>query len=243
MPEGPSLLLLREAAAHFAGKTVREAIGPPGFDAARMRGRRVRAVRTWGKHFLLQFSGFTLRVHLGLFGSALVDARKERPARLSLAFARGEINFYGCTLRYLEGDLDQVYDWRADVLAEAWSPRLARRKLEADPQRLVCDALLDQDIFAGVGNIIRNEVLFRIRLHPESRLGALPADRLAALVREARRYSFQFLEWKRAFVLKRNLLVHGKRQCPACGRALRTTYPGRSRRRTFFCPHCQPRHR
>ena len=243
MPEGPSLVLLREQAAAFAGRTVRAADGPAGFDAARMVGRRVRAVRTWGKHFLLEFSGFALRVHLGLFGSALVDARKDRPPRLALRFARGELNFYACTLRYLDLPLDEVYDWRADVLSDAWSPRLARRKLAARPEACVCDVLLDQQVFAGVGNIIRNEVLFRVRVHPESRLGALPPDRLTALIREARRYSFEFLEWKRAGVLKRHWKVHTRTACPDCGRRLRTTHPGRTRRRTFFCPHCQPRYR
>ena len=36
------------------------------------------------------------------------------------------------------------------------------------------DALLDQDVFAGAGNIIKNEVLHRIRVHPESPVGRLP---------------------------------------------------------------------
>jgi endonuclease VIII len=242
MPEGPSLVLLREEAQRFVGKTVRAAEGHAAFDAARMTGRRVRDVRTWGKHFLLGFAGFSLRVHLLLFGSWLIDARKPRPPRLALRFARGELNFYGCSLRYIEGELDQAYDWSADVLSDAWSPRAARRKLLAAPERPVCDVLLDQDIFAGVGNIIRNEVLFRIRVHPESRVAALPPDRLSALIREARRYSFEFLDWKRAGVLKRNWQVHARQSCPNCGRKLRTTYPGRTRRRTFFCPRCQPRY-
>lgn len=39
---------------------------------------------------------------------------------------------------------------------------------------VACDALLNQDLFAGSGNIIKNEVLFRIGVHPWSTLGALP---------------------------------------------------------------------
>jgi len=53
---------------------------------------------------------------------------------------------------------------------------------------------LDQNIFAGVGNIIKNEVLFRICVHPGSKVGKLPAKQLNALVKEARNYSFDFLE-------------------------------------------------
>ena len=59
-------------------------------------------------------------------------------------------------------------------MAESWNATLARKKLRASPEALVCDALLDQTIFAGVGNVIKNEILFRIRLHPLSTVGAFP---------------------------------------------------------------------
>ena len=67
----------------------------------------------------------------------------------------------GCH-RFIEEDLDTVYDWSADVMSEAWSPVKAKRKLKLQPGTLVCDALLGQQVFAGVGNIIKNEVCFRI---------------------------------------------------------------------------------
>jgi endonuclease VIII len=109
---------------------------------------------------------------------------------------RSELNLYGCEIRVIEGSLDVVYDWRGDVLSESWDPAAARRKLRPMPGTLVCDALLDQNIFAGVGNIIRNEVLFRIRVHPLSTVGALPPAKLRALVEQARQYGFDFLERK-----------------------------------------------
>jgi endonuclease-8 len=239
MPEGPSLVLLREAAQRFSGKTVRSVAGNATIDLERMRGKRIKALRTWGKHFLIVFSGFSLRVHLLMFGSYRIDERKPATPRLRLGFAKGEISFYTCDLRYIEGDLDDSYDWRADVMSDAWSPRLASNTLKALPDALVCDVLLDQQIFSGVGNIMRNEVLFRTRVHPHSRVGALPANKKSAIIREARAYAFDFLEWKRAGVLKRNFLVHTRRVCPRCDGALRKDYPGRTRRRTFYCPECQ----
>jgi endonuclease-8 len=63
-------------------------------------------------------------------------------------------------------------------------PAQALKKLRAAPDMLVCDALLDQEIFSGVGNIIKNEVLFRIRVHPLSRVGALPAAKQRELVEQ-----------------------------------------------------------
>jgi endonuclease-8 len=78
----------------------------------------------------------------------------------------------------------------------------AEKKLKSHPDMMVCDALMDQDIFSGVGNIIKNEVLFRIGVQPESLLGNLPKKKLNELIAEARNYSFDFLRWKREFTLK-----------------------------------------
>lgn len=242
MPEGPSIVILREAAARFRRKTVRRAMGNSSLDRTRMEGRRVLALRSWGKHFLVEFSGFSLRVHMLMFGSYRIAERKPSPPRVSLQFDDGELNFYASSLKYIEGPLDDTYDWRTDVMNDAWDPRLARRRLKQQPDTLVCDALLDQELFAGVGNIIKNEVLFRQRVHPESTLGDLPPRVLGRLIADARDYSFLFLEWKRAFELRKHWQIHTKRACPTCGGPVSKTYPGKSRRRTFFCPNCQIRY-
>lgn len=242
MPEGPSIVILREAAAKFRGKTVRRALGNSSLDLTRMEGRRVIALRSWGKHFLIEFSGFSLRVHMLMFGSYRIDERKPSPPRVSLQFDNGELNIYASSLKYIEGKLDETYDWRTDVMNDAWDPRLARRRLKQQPDTLICDALLDQELFAGVGNIIKNEVLFRQRVHPESTVGALPPRVLGRVIADARAYSFLFLEWKRAFELKKHWQIHTKRTCPSCGGPVSKTYPGKSRRRTFFCPNCQIRY-
>ena len=84
---------------------------------------------------------------------------------------------------------------------------------------------------------------FRIRVHPESTIGALPPRKLTELIREARTYSFDFLEWKKAFVLKKHYQVHTKTTCPRDGNRL--TYRkhlGRAQRRAFFCEACQTRY-
>lgn len=240
MPEGPSLVLLREAAARFRRRTVRDVDGDSTLDLQRMRGRRVVAVRTWGKHFLLEFSSFSLRVHMLMFGSWRIDDPKPKTPRLALAFDNGTLYFYSASAKYVEGDLDDSYDWRRDVLSPDWDPGLARRTLKRQPDTLVCDALLDQDVFAGVGNIIKNEVLFRIRVHPLTPVGELPPRKLGQLVAQAREYSVDFLEWKRQGVLRRHWQVHRQRNCPSCGGRLEKARLGERERWAYFCPHCQP---
>lgn len=244
MPEGPSLVILREAATLLVGLKVREATGNTRIDLDRLRNRRLLAVRTWGKHFLMDFGDVAVRVHMLMFGSWCIDERKDKPVRLSLRFTRKrELNFYSSAVRYVDDSLDAVHDWSADVMADEWDPRAARRKLRAMPDAIVADALLDQAVFSGVGNIIKNEVLHRIRVHPETRVGDLPARKLAELVRQAREYSFDFLAWKREFTLRQHWQVHTKKTCPRDGSPLRFARElGRLQRRAFWCDACQRRY-
>ncbi|SHN37072.1 endonuclease-8 [Duganella sacchari] len=241
MPEGPSIVILREQAAGFAGRTITHASGnSKGIDFDALVGQPIVALRSWGKHFLIQLPPLALRIHLLMFGTYRINERKDAQPRLSLGFDDGEeFNFYTCSVKTIDADLDAQYDWSADVMNDQWNPAQALKKLRAAPDMLVCDALLDQEIFSGVGNIIKNEVLFRIRVHPLSRVGALPAAKLRELVAQARAYSFDFLKWKRALVLKQHWLAHTKRICPRCDIPFHKAHLGKTNRRSFFCTRCQ----
>jgi endonuclease-8 len=239
VPEGPSIILLREQIARFAGSKILKASGNAKVDLSRLVGRKVVAFRSWGKHFLIELPDVAVRVHFLMFGSYTIDARKDREPRLRLTFRDGEVNFYSCAVRLVEGRLDDTYDWSVDVMSNSWDAAAAGRKLRQMPETLICDALLDQNVFSGVGNIIKNEVLFRIRVHPCSKVGALPPAKLRAVVEQARTYSFEFLEWKRQFVLRKHWLVHNKGICPNCHGKLTREWLGATDRRTFFCARCQ----
>ncbi|MGN2253761.1 DNA-formamidopyrimidine glycosylase family protein [Frateuria sp. GZRe12] len=242
MPEGPSIVILRGELAPFTGRTIRRAEGNAKIDMTRLVGEPVVAFRSFGKQTLIELPDVTVRIHLLMFGSYRINERKDAGPRLSLQFDEGELNFYSCSVRLLDGDLDDLYDWRADVMSDAWDPALARKRLRAMPDTLACDALLDQDVFAGVGNIIKNEVLFRIRTHPLSTVGALPPRKLRELVEQARQYSFEFLKWKRAFVLRKHWLAHNKSICPRDHVKFHRAYLGKTNRRSFFCELCQRRY-
>ncbi|MEO7071556.1 MAG: DNA-formamidopyrimidine glycosylase family protein [Rhodanobacter sp.] len=244
MPEGPSIVILREQTARFAGKVIRRARGNARIDMSRLDGQTVHAIRSFGKQTLIELAdALAIRIHLLMFGSFRIDDPKQAVPRLQLDFDHGQLAFYSCSVRLLEGDLDAMYDWRADVMSPTWSPALARRKLRANPAMLVCDALLDQTIFAGVGNIMKNEVLYRIRVHPLSEVGALSTWKLGQLVQQARAYAFEFLAWKRAFVLRKHWLVHNQRCCPRHDIRLQHAHLGHTRRRSFFCERCQKLYR
>jgi endonuclease-8 len=242
VPEGPSIVILKEQAGAFCGRYIRCVEGNSKLDKTRLLGQRILALRTFGKQFLIVTPVVTVRIHLMMFGSYRINESSERQARLRLAFSRGEINFYACSVRYIEEPIDDVYDWRGDVMSEYWDSKLALRRLRAKPGTLVCDALLDQEIFAGVGNIIKNEVLFRTRVHPLSSVGNLPAAKLRELVHEARQYSFDFLGWKKQFTLRQHWLAHNKSLCPRDNIKFQRAYLGLRHRRSFFCERCQLRY-
>ncbi|CAM3108381.1 endonuclease [Chryseobacterium flavum] len=237
MPEGPSIILMKESLQPFVGQIVTEASGNAKFEKEPLIGQTLLEIRTFGKQTYLVFERMAVRIHLLMFGSYSVDeqTKPDKSLRLSLIFPTGGMYFYTCSVKPAELEALSAIDWEADVLSNQWSPEKAKQKLKADPEMIVCDALMDQNIFSGVGNIIKNEVLFRIRVHPESLTGKLPAKKLNELITEARNYSFDFLEWKREFTLKKHWLVHTRSTCPACGQKLIKKQTGKGKRRSFYC--------
>ncbi len=239
MPEGPSIVILKELVQQFTGKKVLEVNGNTKIDKERLLHKNILEFKSWGKHFLIVFEDFTIRIHFLLFGTYRINERKESQTRLGMIFENGELNLYTCGIQVIEGDLDEIYDWSADVMSDTWDPVNAKQKLKLNPEMLACDALLNQEIFAGSGNIIKNEVLYRIHVHPESKIGAIPEIQIDAMISEARQYSFDFLVWKKAYVLKKHWLAHTKKICQRCDLPLKKEKLGKTNRRSFYCENCQ----
>ncbi len=244
MPEGPSIVILRKAVEELGlnGKTIRHAEGSTAIDKDRLINQKVTGFRSWGKHFLICFEDFTVRIHFLLFGSYLIDHQKKTEPKLSLQFDQHELNFYASSITLLDKPADEIYDWSGDIMSQYWKPAAALKKLKDKPKMLICDALLDQDIFAGSGNIIKNEVLFRVRLHPLSVTGEIPDARLKEIVKETRDYAFDFLKWKQEGTLKKHWLAHTKTICPRCDIPFHKEYLGKGKRRSYFCENCQQRY-
>jgi endonuclease-8 len=239
MPEGPSILILKESVQSFKGKRVIKASGNAKIDMTRMDKQTIIDFKTWGKHFLICFKDFTVRIHLMMFGSYRVNEAKDAIPRLSLEFSNGVLNFYTCSVRIIEEDLNTIYDWEVDTLSDEWNPAKALASIKKLKKTMICDILLDQNIFAGSGNIVKNEVLFRIKVHPETMIGDMPLKKIKDLIAETRNYVFDFYNWKKEFELKKHFQVYTKKNCPTCGKILTKKHLGKGHRRTFFCEHCQ----
>lgn len=241
MPEGPSILLMKENLVKFSGQKIISVRGNSKSGIEVLPGKILKEIRTFGKLTFLIAEEVIVRIHLLMFGSYSVDeqTRPDKSLRLCLEFEKGAIYFYSCSVKIVNEDFLREIPWEADVLSDNWSPEPAKDKLKNLPHLMVCDGLLDQNIFAGVGNIIKNEVLFRIGVQPESLVKGLPSDKLNKLIEEARIYSFDFLNWRRQYVLKKHWQVHNKKFCPKCGEKLVRKNTGFRNRRSFYCENHQ----
>lgn len=240
MPEGPSIVILKEAVEQFAGKKVIAAVNDSHkLDASLVEGQTITGFKSHGKNFFICFKHFSIRIHMMMFGSYTINERKARNPRLSLKFANGELNFYTCVVELIEQPLDELYDWQADVMNPGWSSAKAMEKLKANPQMMACDVLLDQHIFAGSGNIIKNEVLFRVKIHPKSLIRNIPPKKLKEMVDDVVTYSFEFLKWKKEFTLRKHWEAYKQKNCPRNKVPLHKADLGKTHRGCYYCDLCQ----
>ena len=232
------MVFLKELTSQFVNQPVLKAEGSAaGIPFDEVAGRVLTAVETFGKELLFCFPGFALRVHLMLFGKYVLNGELDRELVLGLAFPGGFLNFYACRCSLLREPLAGLYDWRTDVMHPSFDADGAVAKLAARPERLVCEALLDQHVLAGVGNGIKNESLFLSRVHPLSLVGAVPRAVLKRLVLTCVRFSFEYLRWKREGAGE-PWQVYRQKACPRDHIPLRAEKLGKSGRSCYYCYKC-----
>ncbi|HTD99001.1 MAG TPA: DNA-formamidopyrimidine glycosylase family protein [Mucilaginibacter sp.] len=240
MPEGPSIIILKEKLKPFKGRKITAAKGyAKNIDPDMFTGSTLTAVKSYGKQLILSFKGISIRVHLGLFGSYQINSHGKRNASLHLQFGEDEVNFYIVNIKVIEGPVNKAYNWSADIMSPKWDEKKAIEKLKAKPERMICDALLDQDIFAGSGNIIKNETLFRARIQPESLCGKIPAEKLKDLLSEVVKFSSDFLKWKKKGILNKHLQAYEQATCPRNHVPFHKKDTGKSKRHSYYCTLCQ----
>ncbi|GAB3174936.1 DNA-formamidopyrimidine glycosylase family protein [Telluribacter humicola] len=240
MPEGPEMVFLKEQVEPLIGQVVVQAQGSDvELLLDTLKGQRLTSLSTFGKEIFLGFTDCTIRIHLGFFGKYAINGVVNRALQLGLELEEGTINFYACKYRVLREPLDELYDWSTDIMNPLFDTDQALSKLYRKPDQLICDALLDQSIVAGVGNGIKNEALFRQRIHPESLVGEIPELVLRKLVDECVRISFDYLEWLRERTEASHWQAYMRKQCPRDHIPLRKENIGRAGRPCYFCDKCQ----
>jgi endonuclease-8 len=268
MPEGNTIhRLAREQTRDFGGRILR-ARSPQGRfarEARRLDRRAFVRAEAYGKHlFHFWEGGRIVHVHLGMAGEFYRfegTAPRPRPTvRMRLAASPVTIDLIGpptCELITERQRREILARLGPDPLRADADPEAVRVALERRHDRPIGDALLDQRVIAGVGNIYRNEALFLAGIHPLRPSGRLSREDWPTLWQTLRSLMLRGVAEGTVTVdaseqpHTRSLAergadgddfyVYGKTICRRCGAKLREL--PLSGRRMFACPKCQPRRR
>jgi endonuclease-8 len=257
MPEGDTIhQAARRIRAVLEGRVPEEILTPQprhakdGWPRA-LAGRTVRGVDAHGKHLLVRFSGaITLHSHLRMTGSWGVYREGQRWRRASSRawiVLRCEgwevVEFDGPVLELLSDARARSHPQLAalgpDVLGESFDADAFLRRLRAgEAGRPIGDALLDQEVVAGIGNLWKAETCFALGVSPWRALADVRDEEALALVGFARERMRLVLDGGRAG-RPREVYRRAGRPCPRCGTPIRQRGQGENNRLTFWCPGCQ----
>lgn len=258
MPEGDTVFLLAtRLRAALRGQALRRS----DFRVARLAtvdlaGRTVEDVRSRGKHLLIHVAGdLTVHTHLRMDGRWVLLPEGERhrggPAwQIRVVLETSSWQAIGYRLPVVElwrsgEEATRLAHLGPDPLGPDWDPAEAVRRLVARPERPIADALLDQRVMAGPGNVWKSEICFLRGLDPWTPVGAVRhPERLVALVArlfDANRTTGRHVTTGDPRRGHRHW-VYGRAglPCRRCGTPIRVTRPEEPERVTFWCPFCQP---
>jgi len=222
---------------------------PEGLAVYELDGRVLEQVESRAKHLLFHFDGgLSLHSHLGMKGSWLLYREGERWRRgrgdawICLAGNdRVAVNFGGSYLRIAPAARlrrnPRLARLGPDLLAANFDAAATVARLHRAGALQLGEALLDQSLIAGIGNIFKSEGCFEAGLDPFTTVAELSDLELAAV-----------LERTRALMLKAaasgrqpsRVYRRAGQPCPRCRAPLRSAAQGDSARFSFWCPRCQP---
>ncbi len=232
-------------------------------------GRTVESVEAQGKWMLMRFSGgLILLTHMRMNGSWHVY-RPGETWRRGAHHMRILIETAGFVAVGFDVPVAEFHDSASlarhpslkrlgpDVLADAFDPEDAARRLRELGEFALGEALLRQSIVAGIGNVFKSEICFACQVNPFRKVASLSESELLCLMTKAREYLranvtdhsdagivtyIGFRRTTRRADPTTRLWVYGRhnQRCRRCGAAIQSRKQGEAARVTFWCPRCQP---
>jgi len=206
--------------------------------APRVDGRVLEAVEAVGKNLFLRFEGgIVVRSHLRMRGRWRVDPRGHARTGLPWLVLRGATHegvLWNGPVLAIEGGRPPRLG--PDVLDPEFDVDAVVRRLRAVADRPLGEALQNQRVLAGVGNMWMAEALWDVRLSPWLRVAEVADERLVEAVSAAHRLMSEALESGRG---GRNVYRRAGRPCLRCGTIVRSRGLGDDNRTAYWCPGCQ----
>jgi endonuclease-8 len=217
----------------------------------RLSGRIVTAIETHGKNLFIVFDNdLLLHSHLRMTGAwdvrAVGGRWRRAPSRAWLVLRAGgreAVEYDGPVLELLTSGRRR-FDQRLaalgpDILAAEFdSVEFLRRLRSTDPQRTIGEALLDQRILAGIGNLWKAECCWEAQIDPWRPVSSLSDEQAVALVEGVRPRMLisgtQGMRAVRALIYRRV-----GQPCPRCRTPIASRGQGDDNRTTYWCPGCQ----
>lgn len=227
-------------------------------------------VESIGKHLLMHFSGgLVLRTHMRMHGSWHIYRPGERwrqnPRDMRVLVATADFEAVGFNIpvaEFIKTDTRRDLTKHAslaklgpDALGTRFDRDEAVRRMRTRPSSLIADALLDQRLIAGLGNVFKSEVLFSCGINPFVRVAALDDRQLGHLVDTGRKLlqvnvmtssaGLTTHSGRRRTTGRDNpaasLWVYGRARLPCrrCGATIAVRKHGLDARLTYWCPECQ----
>lgn len=215
---------------------------------ARLDGETFEEATAHGKNLFLGFGDLTLHSHLGMSGSWHVYRRGQRwtkPRRSAWAVLRTPsyevVQFGGPTLRLLRteklGRDPQIARLGPDILASDFTPEVGVGSLRStEPTRTLGDALLNQTLIAGIGNIFKSEGCWAARVDPWRPVGDVTDGELELVVESTQKLMTAAVAQGRA---PKRVYRKSRMPCPRCRRAIQSRGQGDDNRTTYWCANCQ----
>ena len=243
MPEGDSLHLAARRLQVLVGQRIAAESPHPRAQAERVAeridGRTLESVQAHGKNLVLRFEGgIAVRSHLRMSGRWSVRPAGEPRSGKPWLVLRGEqaegVLWNGPVLELSKRSTRRL---GPDILAEPpdLDGMIANLRREHQRRKLG-DALLDQHLVAGIGNVWKAESLWRAELSPWLRLDEVAEEELERVLGEASRLMRGALDGHGG---KRAVYRQAGRPCPRCGTPIRSRGQGDDNRTAYWCPGCQ----
>jgi endonuclease VIII len=244
MPEGDSLHRAAQRLQVLVGERVEVETPHPRAAvkglAERLDGRRLDGVEAVGKNLLLRFEGgLVLRSHLRMNGRWRIEPRgtprNGKPWLILRGAEREAVLWNGAVLELVGAR--GAPRLGPDILGEPPDFETMLKRLRVESQkREVGDALLDQRLVAGIGNLWRAEALWEARVSPWRPLAEVGDEELRAVLEAAHAMMRMALDGPRP---PRRVYRRAGRPCPRCGAPIRSAPQGDNARTAYWCPACQ----
>ncbi|MEO2036687.1 MAG: DNA-formamidopyrimidine glycosylase family protein [Planctomycetaceae bacterium] len=259
MPEGDTIYRAAQRLHRvLIGRTIQSVEGSDIIPlAGSLLGSVVKDIESRGKHLLIHFShSQVLHSHLGMSGSWQIYRKGENWRKPKWQAALMLVTADHCVVCFQPKCIELVSDlelrrnaWLQhlgpDLLGESTPPEVIVARFRTQNGVSIGEALLNQTVVSGIGNVYKSEVLFLEQLDPQVHVSALTDEQIASLVSTATR------------LLRRNLTAEKRRTrfratgpavwvygrngepCLKCGSTVRMVRQGNMARSTYYCPGCQ----